>query len=100
MAQVAVMPRLGVTMTEGTLLAWLKQVGEAVDIGEPLFEVQTDKVAMEVESLFTGVLLERLAEPGQVLPVGAPVAIIGRPGEQIDYSVLPSGHPRAVRAPE
>ncbi len=97
MVQVAVMPRLGVTMTEGTLLGWLKQVGDAVEVGEPLFEVQTDKVAMEAESLFTGVLLETLAEPGEVLPVGAPVAIIGRPGERIDYSMLPPGHPRAAR---
>ena len=88
MVQVAVMPRLGVTMTEGTLLAWLKEVGDMVEIGEPLFEVQTDKVNMEAESLFGGVLLEKLAEPGQVLPVGAPIGIIGRRGESYDRNVL------------
>jgi pyruvate dehydrogenase E2 component (dihydrolipoamide acetyltransferase) len=94
MAQVAVMPRLGVTMTEGTVLGWLKEVGDEVEVGEPLFEVQTDKVNMEAESLFGGVLLEKLAEPGQVLPVGAPVGIIGRPGEVYDRDALLPEHLR------
>lgn len=82
------MPRLGVTMTEGTILGWLKEVGDEVEIGEPLFEVQTDKVSMEVESLFGGVVLEKVAEVGQVLPVGAPVAVIGKPGEVYDRASL------------
>jgi pyruvate/2-oxoglutarate dehydrogenase complex dihydrolipoamide acyltransferase (E2) component len=90
-AEIAVMPRLGVTMTEGTILAWLKEVGDEVEIGEPLFEVQTDKVNMEVESLFGGVVLERVAEVGQVLPVGAPVAVIGKPGEAYDRASLLPG---------
>ena len=82
------MPRLGVTMPEGTILAWLKEVGDEVEVGEPLFEVQTDKVNMEVESLFGGVVLERVAGVGQVLPVGAPVAVIGKGGEVYDRAAL------------
>ena len=97
MAQVAVMPRLGVTMTEGTILGWLKEVGDEVEVGEPLFEVQTDKVNMEAESLFGGVVLEKLAEVGQVLPVGAPVAIIGKRGELYNRAaLLPPGFGRGA----
>jgi len=91
MAQVVTMPRLGVTMTEGRFIRWLKEVGEEVDVGEPLFEVETDKVTMEVESLFGGVLMEVLVKEETVLPIGAPIGIIGKPGEIYDREALLRG---------
>lgn len=91
MAYVAIMPRLGVTMTEGRFIRWLKKVGDEVDVGEPLFEVETDKVTMEAESLYGGVLLETLVTEETVLPIGAPVGIIGKPGEVYDKELLLKG---------
>ena len=82
MAEVVVMPKLGLTMEHGELVGWLKEVGEAVSLGERLCEVETDKLTVEVESPAPGVLLARI-EPGAEIPVGAPVAIVGAPGEDI-----------------
>jgi pyruvate dehydrogenase E2 component (dihydrolipoamide acetyltransferase) len=81
-AEVVVMPKLGLTMEHGELVGWLKEVGEAVGVGERLCEVETDKLTVEVESPARGVLLARI-EPGAGIPVGAPVAIVGAPGEDI-----------------
>jgi pyruvate dehydrogenase E2 component (dihydrolipoamide acetyltransferase) len=76
-----VMPQLGLTMTEGSVNAWLKQPGERVDRGEMLFTVSTDKVDMEVESTGTG-FLNPVAEVGKTVPVGTVIAILSdRPGE-------------------
>lgn len=69
-----VMPQLGLTMTEGSVTAWLKQPGEAVEKGEILFTVETDKVEMEVEATHTGFLREVIVEPGQLVPVGSMIA--------------------------
>jgi pyruvate dehydrogenase E2 component (dihydrolipoamide acetyltransferase) len=70
------MPKLGMTMTEGTVLRWLYQVGDRVEKGEPLVEVMTDKVNIEVEAPFSGYLVEILAQEGDVLPIGAPLAAL------------------------
>ncbi len=72
-----VMPQLGLTMTEGSVTAWLKKPGEKVEKGEPLFTVETDKVEMEVESTATGYLNEVLVEAGQIVPVGTVIARVG-----------------------
>src|SRR5215472_13719501 len=76
------MPKLGLTMEYGELIGWLKEIGESVSEGEPLCEVETDKLTVEVESPARGVLLARI-EPGAEIPVGAAVAIVGAPGEDI-----------------
>lgn len=76
MAYDVVMPQLGMTMEEGSVLRWFKQPGDAVEKGEPLFEVQTDKVDMEVEAQSSGFLAEILLEPGRTVPVGAVIARI------------------------
>jgi pyruvate/2-oxoglutarate dehydrogenase complex dihydrolipoamide acyltransferase (E2) component len=71
------MPQLGQTMTEGTILKWLKQEGETVRRGEPLVEVETDKVVMVVESPEEGRLLKILRAENETVPVGEAIAWIG-----------------------
>jgi pyruvate dehydrogenase E2 component (dihydrolipoamide acetyltransferase) len=75
--QDVVMPRLSDSMEEGTILTWLKQVGEEVAVGEELVEIETDKANMAYESDLAGTLTEILAEEGETLPIGAPIARIG-----------------------
>jgi len=74
------MPKLGETVTEGTVGAWLKQVGDPVAFDDPLFEVSTDKVDSEIPSPYDGVLLAILVQTGETVPVGTPIARIGEPG--------------------
>src|SRR5437588_1172404 len=70
------MPQLGETVAEGKITKWFKAAGEAVKPGDNLFEIETDKVAMEVPSTTAGVLAEIRVPAGAVAPVGAIVAII------------------------
>ena len=70
------LPQVGESVTEGTIVQWLKQVGDSVERYDPLVEVLTDKVSMEVPSPVDGVITELLAEEGQTLPMGAPIADI------------------------
>src|SRR3954466_402904 len=74
------MPKLGESVTEGTLSSWLKQVGDAVAFDDPLFEVSTDKVDSEIPSPYDGVILEILVPSGETVPVGTPLVRIGEPG--------------------
>ena len=85
------MPKLGETVTEGTLSRWLKEVGEPVAFDDPLFEVSTDKVDSEIPSPYDGVLLEVLVAPGDTVPVGTPLARIGPEGAEapVEESVAP-----------
>ena len=70
------LPQVGESVTEGTIVQWLKQVGDSVERYDPLVEVLTDKVSMEVPSPVAGVITELLAEEGETLPMGAPIASI------------------------
>jgi len=70
------MPQLGETVAEGKITKWLKSAGEAIKPGDNLFEIETDKVSMEVPSTVAGVLSEIRVPQGQVAPVGAVVAVI------------------------
>jgi pyruvate dehydrogenase E2 component (dihydrolipoamide acetyltransferase) len=72
-----VMPRLSDSMEEGTILTWLKQVGDEVALGEELVEIETDKANMAYEADVAGTLTEILAQEGETLPIGAPIARIG-----------------------
>jgi pyruvate dehydrogenase E2 component (dihydrolipoamide acetyltransferase) len=72
-----VMPRLSDSMEEGVVLKWLKQVGEEVAVGEELVEIETDKANMAYESDVAGTLTEILAQEGETLPIGAPIAVVG-----------------------
>ena len=76
------MPKNGMDMTEGTLVRWLKEVGEPVEAGEAVMEIETDKVTMEAEAPASGVLLEKLYEEGAVVPVLSVLGWIGQPGEE------------------
>ncbi|MBA2310178.1 MAG: 2-oxoglutarate dehydrogenase, E2 component, dihydrolipoamide succinyltransferase, partial [Pseudonocardiales bacterium] len=71
------MPALGESVTEGTVVRWLKQVGDVVEIDDPLVEISTDKVDTEIPSPVAGTLLEVTVEEEQVVPVGGQLAVIG-----------------------
>src|SRR5215216_4488384 len=86
---VVTMPKLGETVTEGTVGSWRKQVGDRVEFDDPLFEVSTDKVDSEIPSPYDGVVVEILVQSGETVPVGAPVVRIG-----------PAGSPVAATAPQ
>ena len=83
MATDVVMPKLGLTMERGTIAAWLKAEGESVRKGEPLLEVETDKVTMEVEAQVEGIVGRILVAAGEEVDVATPIAIISAPGEAI-----------------
>ncbi len=90
------MPQLGETVTEGTISAWYKSVGEQVTAGENLFEIETDKTAMEVQALESGTLTEIRAEVGDCLAVGAVVAVIGEAGQAASQTVSKGAAKSAV----
>ena len=71
-----VMPRLRPEMGKGVLCAWLKEEGETVSAGEPLFEIETDKVVNQIEATQDGVLKKQLIEEGDTVDVETPVAIL------------------------
>ncbi len=75
------MPQLGETVTEGTIIRWFKQVGDTVELDEPVFEVSTDKVDSEIPSPVSGVLSEILANEGDVVEVGQVLARVGDIGD-------------------
>ncbi len=75
------LPALGESVTEGTITRWLKQVGDTVEVDEPLLEVSTDKVDTEIPSPVAGTLLEIKADEDETVEVGAELAIIGDEGE-------------------
>jgi pyruvate dehydrogenase E2 component (dihydrolipoamide acetyltransferase) len=77
------LPRLGQGMESGTIVRWLKAEGDKVEKGEPLYELDTEKVTQEVESDAYGVVLKILADEGEEIEVGKPVAVIGEEGEDI-----------------
>ena len=115
MAEIITMPRLSDTMEEGTVAKWLKQVGDKIEEGDILAEIETDKATMEFESFHSGTLLHIGIPEGEGAPVDALLAIIGAPGEDISKmltgntpvaaeektasSAAPSSAPAAPKAP-
>jgi len=83
MAQILDMPQLSDTMKVGVLQKWRKNEGDSVSPGEVLAEVETDKAVMDFEAFDKGVLLKRLVGDGSSVPVGTPIAIIGKAGEDV-----------------
>lgn len=81
MATEITMPKLSDTMTEGRLISWKKGVGDHVERGEIIAEVETDKANMELEAFVSGVLLETRIKAGEMAPVGAVMAVVGAAGE-------------------
>jgi pyruvate dehydrogenase E2 component (dihydrolipoamide acetyltransferase) len=88
------MPQMGVSVSEGTITKWLKQVGETIGRDEPLLEISTDKVDTEVPSPAEGVVTQILAQEGETVEVGTVIALIGAPGAE------PSETPPAAPQPE
>src|SRR6185503_3423448 len=84
MAETISMPKLGFDMAEGTLVRWVKNEGENINKGDVLAEIETDKATVEVESSASGVVRKLLAGQGDVVPVGAPIAIVGTADEKIE----------------
>jgi len=76
-----IMPKMGDGMEEGTLLRWLKQVGDTIEIGDPIAEIETDKVSIEIESTESGVLSKTLVNEGQAVPIGTSIAVVGAESE-------------------
>jgi pyruvate dehydrogenase E2 component (dihydrolipoamide acetyltransferase) len=95
MPEEIVMPRLSDSMEEGTVLRWLKSVGEEVAVGEELVEIETDKANMVYESDLAGTLTELLAQEGDTLPVGDPIARVGEASEVVSGG-NGAGAPRAA----
>jgi pyruvate dehydrogenase E2 component (dihydrolipoamide acetyltransferase) len=92
-----ILPVLGETMDEGTIVAWLAEVGQSVVKGEPLYQVETDKAVLDVEAPESGVLRDVFYAAGAKVPVLAVVGLIAAPGEEIaDY--VPSKPPQASAA--
>lgn len=83
MATELCMPKNGMDMEEGTIVKWLKNVGDKIEKDEPFMEIETDKITMETESPVSGVLLAKLYEDGAVVPVLTAVGYIGEPGEKV-----------------
>jgi pyruvate dehydrogenase E2 component (dihydrolipoamide acetyltransferase) len=92
------LPRLGQGMESGTVVRWLKQEGDQVEKGEPLYEVDTEKVTQEVEADASGVLLKIAVQEGEV-PVGQTVAVIGEEGEDVPEAE-PEAEPQVDEEPE
>lgn len=87
MAQAVIFPKLGQTMEEGAIVKWLKQEGDKIVKGDILFEIETDKANLEVESFFEGVLLKIYVREGVTVPVNAIVGYIGTVGEKVPEKV-------------
>jgi pyruvate dehydrogenase E2 component (dihydrolipoamide acetyltransferase) len=81
MATEIVMPRLSDSMEEGTILGWMKSVGDQVELGDELVEIETDKANMVFESDAAGTLVEIVAQEGDTLPIGEVIARVGEPDE-------------------
>jgi 2-oxoglutarate dehydrogenase E2 component (dihydrolipoamide succinyltransferase) len=98
MANTVTMPQLGETVTEGTILSWIKQPGDSVAEDELLVEISTDKVDTEMPSPFAGVLQEILVPEGETVPVGTPLAVIADAAEAASESAAGSTVPPQVTA--
>ncbi len=97
MAETINMPKLGFDMAEGLLVRWVKQVGENINKGDVLAEIETDKATVEVESSASGVVLQLIVDQGMMVPVNAPIAVIGEAGEKVE---APAATPSKVESPK
>ena len=77
MAIEVIMPKAGMSMETGTVIKWLKKVGDPIKTGESILEIETDKVSMEVEAESSGFLLSIVHDAGDVVPVTQPIGYIG-----------------------
>src|SRR5579871_6391236 len=92
------MPKMGDTMEEGKILRWIKQEGDTVKKGEPVAEVETDKVNIEIESFASGVLRKILVPEGASAPIGADIALVGAPDEALPDTIGGNGNGKVTPA--
>ncbi len=100
MAETIKMPKLGFDMAEGLLVRWVKNVGETINKGDVLAEIETDKATVEVESHASGTVLQHLVDAGARVPVNAPLAVVGAEGEIVasgQLSVVSDQKPVVVK---
>src|SRR5215211_3207351 len=90
-----IMPTLGLTMEQGTVVRWLKREGDAVEREEPLFTVETDKATMDVGAPAAGILARVLVAEGVAVPVLETIALITKPGEALPTEAESDGSPGA-----
>lgn len=100
MSTTVVFPRLDQDMQEGTIIDWLVDVGDQVGAGDEIAEMETAKVTAAIESPSAGVVLAILVEAGEVTPVGAPIAVIGKAGEDLPPEAAGGASARAPRESE
>jgi pyruvate dehydrogenase E2 component (dihydrolipoyllysine-residue acetyltransferase) len=98
MATNIIMPALELAQETGKVLHWLKRPGDAVRKGEPIVEIETDKVTVEIEAPASGVLRDVTANEGDVVPVGRTIAVIAGAGETADVPVMPPANAAATGA--
>ena len=89
------MPQMGESIAEGTIVRWIKKVGDSVDRDEPLFEISTDKVDAEIPSPAAGTLLEIAVKEGETVAVNSVVATIGAQGEAVAAAPAAAGRSAA-----
>ncbi len=93
MAETITLPQLGMNMREGTFLNWTKQIGDKIAAGDAIAEIESDKATIEVPSPNGGVLLQTLVNAGDVVQVGAPIAVVGAAGESGGAAAKPAPAP-------
>ncbi|HUF46206.1 MAG TPA: biotin/lipoyl-containing protein, partial [Vicinamibacterales bacterium] len=94
------MPQMGESIAEGTIVRWIKKVGDNVDKDEPLFEISTDKVDAEIPAPGAGVVLDIMVKEGETVPVNSVVAVIGEKGAKVAKgAAAPAAPAQAPSAP-
>jgi pyruvate dehydrogenase E2 component (dihydrolipoamide acetyltransferase) len=93
------MPKLGQSEEVGTLVRWRKKVGDPVAKGDILFEIETDKALLEVESFFEGTLVKTVVQEGTTVPINTTVGFVGDPGEAIPEAMAPTAQERKPEPP-
>jgi pyruvate dehydrogenase E2 component (dihydrolipoamide acetyltransferase) len=91
--QTVVMPKMGDTMEEGKILRWIKREGDTVQKGDALAEIETDKVNIEAEAFAAGVLRKIIAQEGESIPIGQPIALIGKADEPLPDEAAKTAKP-------
>ena len=100
MATVVELPRLSDTMEEGAIAKWHISVGDKVKRGQLIAEIETDKATMEFESFDAGTVLKIVASEGDTHPIGAPIAVLGKPGEDVEEALAKAGGGGSSPAPK
>lgn len=90
MANIVIMPKQGLQMTEGTIVKWLVQEGGECQAGQPLFEMETDKLTITIDATVSGTLLKILRQEGEAVPITETIAVIGSRGEDISSLLVPA----------